>query len=75
MPENLKRHAIYLDDQELMLLDRAVRVYAQVIAIQVPIRQPQREAIDAAHTSAVIQYHRNCQCPIPPGPVAAEAAS
>jgi hypothetical protein len=66
MPENLRRHSVLLSDRELVMLERAVRVYAEVIRIQVPIHQPQSEANAAAHVAGVMQGHHNCTCPSPP---------
>jgi hypothetical protein len=68
MPEQIRRHAVYVSDRELVVLERAVKAYVEVIRIQTPIHAPQREANDAAHVAAVFHGHHSCACPVPPEP-------
>lgn len=66
MPDNQRRHLVYFSDRELVMLDRAIRGYAQVLAIQTAANT-RTEANDAAHVSSVVQGHYHCTCPVPQG--------
>lgn len=64
MTDHLRRHTMHVSDKEVMLLDRAVRAYAQILTIQAAVNT-RTEADDTARVSSVIQGHRNCTCPTP----------
>lgn len=64
MTDYLRRHTLHVSDKEVMLLDRAVRAYAQILTIQAAVNT-RTEADDTARVSSVIQAHRHCQCPTP----------
>jgi hypothetical protein len=63
---DIRRHSILLSDRETVLVERALRCYAQVMMIQTSISNPQHEADTTSRVSGVIQGHRHCTCPVPP---------
>jgi hypothetical protein len=58
----IARHAVYLSDRSVMVIDHALRAYAEFMKIQMVAPSP-REAEDIVKTHALIQGHRVCKCP------------
>lgn len=65
MSDAVRRHVVYFSDREVMLLDRAVKAYIQIIRIKTDITNVRTEADDSVRVSGIITGHRNCKCPVP----------
>jgi hypothetical protein len=75
MPPEPGRHALYLDDAGVLLIERAMLAYRDLLHVQsgagaAPLLSTEAEA--TAHYASVIQEHRRCTCPlaiVPPAPL------
>ena len=59
-----RRHTLLVSDKELVVIERALRAYAQFMQLQ-RVADPRTEAIHTAHVVGLVQNHFRCACPVP----------
>lgn len=60
----MRRHTLLLADQEILIIERALKCYATVMAIQTSATMNDEADLNA-RVCGVVQGHRNCVCPVP----------
>jgi hypothetical protein len=73
MPPEPGRHALYLDDAGVLLIERAMLAYRDLLHVQSgagagPLLSTEAEA--TAHYASIVQEHRRCTCPLAIVPLA-----
>jgi hypothetical protein len=66
VPTGARRHTLLVSDKELVVIERALRAYAQFMQLQ-RIADPRTESIHTAHVVGIVQEHFRCTCAQPQG--------
>lgn len=60
--EHIRRHTLYASDKEILLFERALQVYAQVMSIRLA-NNPHHDQEATERVTAIVQAHHLCKCP------------
>ena len=66
MADRIRRHALFLSDREIRLVDRTLLIYLALLRI-IQVVGSKRESNDIAHITRATQAHFRCKCPVPEG--------